>query len=155
MLRSNPHLIEINARLWLKTLRKKYSLGEMTLSSIPEEEWMELKHLGFDIVWLMGVWTPSPASAETARADDRLDAALKDISPSLNKDALGSSPYAVYDDSGLFKHFALRAILDGLTEPKMSARQRPCIRPVRSRTFPQQHASITNNDDTHPTLTSA
>ena len=96
MLRSNPHLIEINARLWLKTLRKKYSLNEMTISSIPEEEWMELRHLGFDIVWMMGVWAPSPASAEIARADTKLCAALKDISPALGPEAIGSSPYAVH-----------------------------------------------------------
>ena len=36
MLRSNPHLIEINARLWLKQLRAKYSLPEMTLSAAGE-----------------------------------------------------------------------------------------------------------------------
>ncbi|MEI7481101.1 MAG: alpha-amylase family glycosyl hydrolase [Elusimicrobiota bacterium] len=95
MLRSNPHLIEINARLWLKTLRKKYSLAEMTLSSIPEEEWLELKHLGFDIVWMMGVWNPSPEAAAIARADVRLQAEIKKISPELGVDAIGSSPYAI------------------------------------------------------------
>jgi hypothetical protein len=96
VLRSNPHLIEINARLWLKTLRKKHSLNEMTISSIPEEEWMELKHLGFDIVWLMGVWAPSPASAALARADAKLCETLSNISPGLDKEAIGSSPYAVH-----------------------------------------------------------
>ena len=70
MLRANPHLIEINARLWLKTLREKYSLKEMTLSSIPEDEWLELRHLGVDIVWLMGVWEPSPEAARIALADE-------------------------------------------------------------------------------------
>ncbi len=95
MLRSNPHLIEINARLWLKTLRKKYSLAEMTLSNIPEDEWLELKHLGFDIVWMMGVWDPSPESAVIARADAGIIAEIKKISPELDKEAVGSSPYAI------------------------------------------------------------
>jgi hypothetical protein len=96
VLRANPHLIEINARLWLKTLRKKYSSNEMTLSSIPEEEWMELRHLGFDIIWLMGVWDPSPVSLSISRADPKLLEEVKKISPGLERDSLGSSPYAVH-----------------------------------------------------------
>ncbi len=97
VLRANPHLIEINARLWLKTLRKKYSLNEMTLSSIPEDEWLQLKHLGFDIVWMMGVWDPSPESAAMARADAGLLAEIKKISPELGPESVGSSPYAIHN----------------------------------------------------------
>ncbi len=96
VLRSNPHLIEINARLWLKTLRKKYSLAEMTLSSIPEDEWQELKHLGFDIVWMMGVWNSSPEAAAIARSDSGLLAEIKKISPELGSKDIGSSPYAIH-----------------------------------------------------------
>jgi hypothetical protein len=96
VLRSNPHLIEINARLWLKTLRKKYSQPDMTISSIPEEEWLELRHLGFDIVWMMGVWDPSPESARIAREDAGLLAKINKISPELAGEAVGPSPYAVH-----------------------------------------------------------
>ncbi|HBB66201.1 MAG: hypothetical protein A2X28_09985 [Elusimicrobia bacterium GWA2_56_46] len=97
MLRANPHLIEINARLWLKALRKKYSLNEMTLSTIPEEEWLELRHLGIDIVWLMGVWAPSPESAAIALADEGLLAEIKKISPELGPADIGPSPYAIHN----------------------------------------------------------
>jgi hypothetical protein len=97
VLRANPHLIEINARLWLKTLRKKYSLNEMTLSAIPDDEWLELRHLGVDIVWMMGVWEPSPESARIALADDKLLAEINKISPALGRDAIGPSPYAIHN----------------------------------------------------------
>lgn len=96
MLRSNPHLIEINARLWMKALKKKYSQPEMTLSSIPDDEWLQFRHLGIDIVWLMGVWAPSPESAVIAKVNPTLAEAVKKISPELGAESLGSSPYAVH-----------------------------------------------------------
>lgn len=96
MLRSNPHLIEINARLWLKRLRKKYS-SDITISTVPEEEWLFLKHIGFDIIWLMGVWTPSPESVRIARGSKQLLSEIKKISPELNEEHIGASPYCIYD----------------------------------------------------------
>lgn len=93
MLRSNPHLIEINTRLWLKQLRVKYSLPEMKLSSVPDEEWLELRHLGFDIVWLVGVWEPSPESERIAREDKALLEELKSLPPGFGPLAAGASPY--------------------------------------------------------------
>ncbi|OGS49907.1 MAG: hypothetical protein A3J79_11215 [Elusimicrobia bacterium RIFOXYB2_FULL_62_6] len=96
MLRANPHLIEINARLWLKSLRKKYTQPEMTLSSIPEDELLQLRHLGIDILWLMGVWEPSPESARIAKANAALAESVKKISPELGAESLGASPYAIH-----------------------------------------------------------
>ena len=96
MLRSNPHLIEINTRLWLKQLRVKYSLPEMTLSSVPDDEWQELRHLGFDIIWLVGVWEPSPESERIAREDKALLSDLKNLPPGFGQEAVGASPYSVH-----------------------------------------------------------
>lgn len=96
MLRSNPHLIEINTRLWLKQLRKKYSLPEMTLSSVPDDEWLELRHLGFDIVWLMGVWETSPESQRIGREDGALLEELRRLPPGFGPEAVGPSPYSVH-----------------------------------------------------------
>ena len=96
MLRSNPHLIEINTRLWLKQLRLKYSLPEMKLSSVPDDEWQQLRHLGFDIIWLVGVWEPSPESERIAREDRALLEDLKNLPPGFGPEAVGSSPYSVH-----------------------------------------------------------
>ncbi|MBP5286410.1 MAG: hypothetical protein J6Z08_00750 [Elusimicrobiales bacterium] len=96
MLRSNPHIIGINTRLWLKMLREKYNLPEMTLSAIPDEEWLRLKKQGFDIVWLMGVWQPSPESERISRQDPALLKAVKELPPGFGPEALGSSPYSIY-----------------------------------------------------------
>ncbi len=96
MLRSNPHLIEINTRLWLKQLRVKYSLPEMNLSAVPDDEWQELRHLGFDIIWLVGVWEPSPESERIAREDKALLEDLKNLPPGFGPEAVGPSPYSVH-----------------------------------------------------------
>ena len=96
MLRSNPHLIEINTRLWIKQLRAKHSMPEMTLSSVPDEEWLELRHLGIDIVWLVGTWAPSPESERIAKQDKALLESLKALPPGFTADAVGPSPYSVF-----------------------------------------------------------
>ncbi|MCK4936961.1 MAG: hypothetical protein KAR84_08920, partial [Elusimicrobiales bacterium] len=95
-LRSNPHLIEINARLWINQLRKKYS-EDITLSTIPEEELLKIKHLGFDIIWLMGVWGPSPQSAEIAKKEPELIKIAKEIIPEFNEEKIGPSPYSIFE----------------------------------------------------------
>lgn len=93
MLRSNPHLIEINTRLFLDSMRKKYNQPEMTLSLIPDEEWMKIKHLGFDIVWLMGVWESSSVSERLAQDEEFLREFVK--KHNLDISNIGSSVYSV------------------------------------------------------------
>jgi hypothetical protein len=96
VLRSNPHLIELNTRIWLRQMRLKYSMPEMTLSSVPDEEWLGLRHLGFDIIWLVGIWAPSPESERIAQSDAKLLAEARALSPEFGPEALGPSPYSVF-----------------------------------------------------------
>ena len=93
MLRSNPHLLEINTRIFLDRMRRKYNQPEMTLSLIPDEEWMEIKHLGFDIVWLMGVWESSSVSEKLAQDEDFLREFVKKYN--LDLSSIGSSVYSI------------------------------------------------------------
>jgi hypothetical protein len=71
-------------------------MPEMTLSSVPDEEWQSLRHLGFDIVWLVGVWAPSPESERIAKEDKVLLEDLKKLPPGFTADAIGPSPYSVF-----------------------------------------------------------
>jgi glycosidase len=48
---TNQRLLELNARIWIKRFGK-----DCTLSSIPDEQINKWKELGFDMIWLMGVW---------------------------------------------------------------------------------------------------
>lgn len=56
--RPHPHLYEINTWVWLEELSAK--LGRyVALRDVPDEQWDRLRSLGFDFVYLMGVWQRS------------------------------------------------------------------------------------------------
>lgn len=95
-MRTNPHILEINIRTWVNHLRQKYG-AELSLISIPEHEWLSFKRLGFDAVWLMGAWTPSPAAREVARRHEPILKKIRDIYPDFKPEDVDASPYAVYD----------------------------------------------------------
>jgi hypothetical protein len=93
-LRPHPHLYEINTWAWLEKLSAR--LGRVIkLADVPDAEWDTLARLGFDIVWLMGIWQRSPESRRIALADHenfpQYDLALPGWKPG---DVIGS-PYAV------------------------------------------------------------
>ena len=67
-LRAHPHLYEINTWTWLEKLSAR--LGRpVGLAELPDSEWDSIARLGFDIVWLMGVWRRSPESRRIALAN--------------------------------------------------------------------------------------
>jgi len=93
-MRRNPHVFEAHAHL----LSSRWG-GDVarrpTLDDIPEDRWRRLARLGFDFVWLMGVWRRSPASREAALADPGLRRAYDDALPGWTEDDVGGSPYAI------------------------------------------------------------
>ncbi|MGC9070367.1 MAG: alpha-amylase family glycosyl hydrolase [Elusimicrobiales bacterium] len=93
MMRANPHLLEINTRLFIDEMRRKYNQPDMTLSMIPDEEWLKIKHLGFDIVWLMGVWESSPVSEKISQDEEFLRDFVR--VHELDVSVIGSSVYSI------------------------------------------------------------
>ncbi len=93
-LRPHPHLYEINTWAWLEKLSAR--AGRLVkLADVPDSEWDSLARLGFDIIWLMGIWRRSPESRRVALSDPgnvpQYDLALPGWKP---EDVIGS-PYAV------------------------------------------------------------
>jgi glycosidase len=93
-LRRQPHLYEINAWAWLEQLSAK--LGrKIDLASVPDSEWDAIAQLGFDAVWLMGVWQRSRISRSITLDDPTnfptFELALPGWKPA---DVIGS-PYSV------------------------------------------------------------
>lgn len=90
----HPVIYEINSWAWLHDLSRKYQ-RPVNLCTVPPEEWNQIASLGFDAVWLMGVWERSPAGIEIAMLNNGLledfRRALPDFSP---EDNVGS-PYCV------------------------------------------------------------
>ncbi|MCY1138218.1 alpha-amylase family glycosyl hydrolase [Actinoplanes sp. Pm04-4] len=78
---------EINTWPWLA------ELGKQSLADVPGEVWDEL--IGFDAVWLMGVWERSPAGRAIAESNDGLRQEMKNALPDLSGKDIVGSPYCV------------------------------------------------------------
>ena len=89
-----PNIYEINTWVWLSELGKKY--GEfIELGSVPAREWDSIAALGFDAVWLMGVWERSPAGIAIANRNQSLLADFRRALPDYHPLDNVGSPYCV------------------------------------------------------------
>lgn len=89
-----PILYEVSTRPWLYGLSQKYGRTIQKLTDIPMVEFENLKSLGVDIVWLMGVW--SLGAYGMARSTDvSLRQGYGGILPSYQFADIIGSPYAV------------------------------------------------------------
>jgi hypothetical protein len=66
-----PSLYEINTLVWLSELSQRHG-REITLSTVPGEEWDSIGAYGFEAVWLMGVWERSPAGIAISNQNESL-----------------------------------------------------------------------------------
>ena len=86
----NPHLLEINVRVWLNRLGKGKKL-----SSVSDEQIDRWKALGYDLLWLMGIWKNNEDVTKKYCFEPELiaeyNSALKDWK---DEDVIGS-PYAI------------------------------------------------------------
>ena len=92
----HPLVYEVNT--WVRLGELSHQAGRpLTLAEIPQAELEHWAELGFDGVWLMGVWSRSPAAREVARHHPDLQPgyhrALDDFQPT----DVQASPYAIQD----------------------------------------------------------
>ena len=94
MLPPYPTLYEINTWVWLSELSKK-TCRQVDLRSVPTAEWDAIAALGFDAVWLMGVWERSPAGIAIANQNPGLrEDFLRALQDFRLEDNVGS-PYCI------------------------------------------------------------
>ena len=93
-LRLHPHLYEINTWAWLDELSERAG-RRITLAEVPDVEWNRLAGLGFDLIWLMGVWERSPESRREFRGDAASFASFKQALPDATMDDVVGSPYSI------------------------------------------------------------
>jgi len=89
-----PALYEINTWVWLTELSAKMG-SSVDLSSVPSSEWDAIAALGFDAVWLMGVWERSPAGIAIANRNPNLQADFRRALPDFRPEDNVGSPYCV------------------------------------------------------------
>jgi hypothetical protein len=93
-----PLICEINTRVWLDELGRRQG-RPITLDGVPPEEWDAVASLGFDAVWLMGVWRRSPAGTRRARSLQPLLEECRRILPDFTPDDILGTPYCIRDNT--------------------------------------------------------
>jgi glycosidase len=89
-----PLVYELNTRVWLRELSARHG-RTVTLATVPAEELAPLGTLGFDAVWLMGVWATGPEAVWAARHDSRMREEYERALPDVTDADIIGSPYAV------------------------------------------------------------
>ena len=89
-----PTIYEINSWVWLSELSKK-SGRETDLGSVDSAEWDAIAGLGFDAVWLMGIWTRSPAGISIANKNNGLQSDFRRALSDYGSDDNVGSPYCI------------------------------------------------------------
>ncbi len=93
---AHPFIYEINTWPWLTGLARDAG-GPVDLGSLPDAIWDEIAANGFDAVWLMGVWTRSPAGVAIARTNPELLESFERALPDFGATDIVGSPYCVRD----------------------------------------------------------
>ena len=89
-----PIIYEINTWVWLNELSRRHG-RDITLATVPPEEWDDLAAMGSDAVWLMGVWERSPAGTDIALGNQLLLADFRKALPDLEPSDIVGSPYCI------------------------------------------------------------
>lgn len=89
-----PSVYEINAWVWLTDLGRRTG-STVDLSAVPASEWDAIAGMGFDSVWLMGVWERSPAGIAIANRNQNLLADFRRALPDFEAGDNVGSPYCV------------------------------------------------------------
>jgi hypothetical protein len=89
-----PYIYEINTWPWLKQLSVEAG-RPVDLSTVPDKRWAALADAGFDAVWLMGVWTRSPAGSAIALDNKELVESFQAVLPDYRPQDVVGSPYCV------------------------------------------------------------
>ena len=87
-------LYEINTATYLRKLSARYG-RTITLASIPDEEIARIADLGFDAIWLMGIWRRSHAAVELALANQPLIDEARALLPDFTIDDIVGSAYSI------------------------------------------------------------
>ena len=96
VLPKQPLIYEINTWVWLGELSRRHK-RPVTLAGVPPEEWEAIASMGFDTVWLMGVWRRSPAGMKLARSLQPLLEEYAKALPDFTPDDIPGSPYCIRD----------------------------------------------------------
>ena len=133
----HPFIYEINTWVWLDELRPRDGHGDRPRRRARERVGPRSRALGFDAVWLMGVWERSPAGIAIALAERRARSRASGARcPTSRPEDVVGSPYCVRDytvDAHLGGPEGLAAARAALAERGLGADPRLRAEPRRAR----------------------
>ncbi len=89
-----PSLYQINTRVWLRSLTQRYSQN-VTLAQVPDEELDRLASLGFEWIWLLGVWRTGEIGRQIASELPELRRIYQETLPDYQDTDICGSPFAI------------------------------------------------------------
>jgi hypothetical protein len=93
-LRRHPHLFQIHTWAWLDELSR--SAGRtMMLRDVPDTEWDRIREQGFDLVYLLGIWTRSKAGRHIFRTDAASFKVFDHALPGWTVESVIGSPFSI------------------------------------------------------------
>src|SRR5512135_2306210 len=90
----HPLLFEVNARV-LATRLSASAGAPVSLGDVPDVLLDEWQTLGYDAVWMMGVWETGPIGRSIARNHPGLEQEYRKVLPDVTDADVVGSPYAV------------------------------------------------------------
>jgi hypothetical protein len=91
-----PIIYEINTWVWLTELGRRYG-REVTLATVPSNEWDAVAEHGPEAVWLMGVWERSPAGRKISLETPALAREFSNNLRGFRPEDVSGSPYSIRD----------------------------------------------------------
>jgi hypothetical protein len=93
-MKTHPLLLEISAWPWLERLSRQEE-RVVTLATVPGNRWDRIAEVGFDVLFLMGVWRRSAIGRDIARTDRGMVSEYDRVLPGwVESDVIGS-PYSI------------------------------------------------------------
>jgi glycosidase len=92
----SPFVYEVNTWVWLSELGEREG-RPIGLGDVPAAEWDAVAALGFDAVWLMGVWKRSSAGIAVALENPALVESFRAALPDYRAEDVVGSPYCIRD----------------------------------------------------------
>jgi hypothetical protein len=92
----HPMVLEVNTRVFLHTLSARMG-KRVTLGTLPDKVLDRWAALGFDAVWMMGVWSVGAEGIRQSRTHEGLRKDFAAVLPDLEEEDIIGSPYAVQD----------------------------------------------------------
>jgi Alpha amylase, catalytic domain len=93
-LRQHPHLYQIHTWAWLDELSRAAGHTVM-LRDVPDAEWDRIQSRGFDLVYLLGIWTRSPGGRHIFRTDAASFKVFDHALPGWTVESVIGSPFSI------------------------------------------------------------